>query len=66
MTTSARGLSLHVEVEPSAATGLHDVSYVQCELIRSVSRRRLVTRLGEVDGVARAAIAEITRVLLDH
>lgn len=66
MTTSARGLSLHVEVEPSAATGLHDVSYVQCELIRSVSRRRMVTRLGEVDDVARAAITEIVRVLLDH
>lgn len=43
LTTTDRGLSLHVEVEPHEATGLDEISYVQCELIRSVNRRRSST-----------------------
>lgn len=49
LTTKHRGLSLHVEVEATAATGLDTVSYVQCELIRSINRRRLAHRFGTVD-----------------
>src|SRR5437762_3380976 len=49
MTTRNRALSLHVEVDATDRTGLMDASYVQCELLRSVSRRRLVHRLGAVD-----------------
>jgi len=30
----------------SAATGLDEISYAQCELIRSINRNRLVHRLG--------------------
>jgi mRNA interferase MazF len=66
LTTARRGLSLHIEVEPTAATGLDETSYVQCELIRSVNRRRLVHRLGAVDGRTSAEVATIVRTLLDH
>ena len=37
----------HVEVDVDS--GLDEVSYVQCELLRSINRRRLVTQLGAVD-----------------
>lgn len=66
LTTVRRGLSLHVEVEPGATTGLHDVSYVQCELLRSVSTRRLVHQLGVVPPNVSAAVAWVLRALLDH
>ena len=66
LTTIRRGLSLHIEVEPSNATGLDDVSYVQCELIRSVNRRRLVHRLGAVDRATSRAVDDVVRTLLDH
>ncbi len=66
ITTSRRGLSIHVEVEPSATNGLDHTSYVQCELIRSVNRRRLVHRLGAIDPATSARIAIILKTLLNH
>ena len=66
LTTTRRGLSLHVEVEPSETTGLAEVSYVQCELLRSINRRRLVHRLGSVDLATSREIDNIVRTLLDH
>ena len=66
LTTTHRGLALHVEVEPTAATGLDDTSYVQCELLRSVNRRRLVHRLGAVDRVTSSRVADVVKTLLDH
>ena len=64
LTTSRRGLSLHVEVEPTAQSGLAAVSYVQCELIRSVNADRLVHRLGTVGVETSTQVADIVRSLL--
>ncbi len=66
LTTTSRGLSLHVEIEPTAHTGLDDTSYVQCELLRSVNRRRLVHYLGRIDTSSSDHISSIVRNLLDH
>jgi mRNA interferase MazF len=66
LTSISRGLSLHVEVEPSPDTGLDVVSYVQCELIRSINRRRLIHRLGEVGDHVSESVATILRTLLNH
>jgi len=66
LTTTRRGLSLHVEVEPSAGTGLDQSSYVQCEQLRSVNRRRLVHRLGTVDHEAGRQVHDVVKVLLGH
>lgn len=65
-TTTARGLSLHVELEPGEGTGLAEVRYAQCELLRSVNRRRLVHRLGAAHPVALARIDQVVRTLLSH
>lgn len=64
LTTTARGLSLHVEVEPSELTGLDEPSYVQCELLRSVSRRRLLHRLGSIDAATSDGVRAVLRTLL--
>lgn len=66
LTTTRRGLALHVEVEANRATGLREPSYVQCELLRSVSVERLTRRLGALDMVTLAAVDEVVRTLLDH
>lgn len=65
-TTSHRGLSLHVEIEPTDANGLHETSYVQCELLRSVNRKRLVHHLGHVDESISRAVETVVRTLLDY
>ncbi len=66
LTTTRRGLSLHVEVEASAATGLDEISYAQCELIRSINRNRLVHRLGAVDPETSRRVAAVVRTLLGY
>jgi mRNA interferase MazF len=66
LTTTKRELSLHLEVEASAATGLDEVSYIQCELLRSVNRNRLVHRLGTVDPETSRRVAAVVRTLLGY
>lgn len=66
LTTTFRGLSLHVEVPATATTGLRHTSYVQCELIRSINARRLVHRVGTIDSAISLEVVSIVRTLLNH
>lgn len=66
LTTTRYGLSLHVEIESGAETGLDETSYAQCELIRSINRRRLVHRLGQTDSGASRQAASVVKTLLNH
>ncbi len=66
LTTTRRGLSLHVEVEPTIRTGLDAVSYIQCELIRSVTANRLVRRLGSIGVDTSLEVGRIVRTLLGN
>jgi mRNA interferase MazF len=66
LTTARRGLSLHVEVEPSVDTGLDTTSYVQCELIRSINRNRLVHRLGGGPPDVNHQVETVLKTLLNH
>ena len=66
LTTTRRGLSLHVEVGATDTTGLDNTSYVQSELLRSINRRRLVHRLGTIDVATSDRVTEIVKTLLNH
>jgi mRNA interferase MazF len=66
LTTTHRGLALHIEVDPTEDTGLHVTSYVQCELLRSVNRRRLVHRLGALDRATSRHVSDVLKILLNH
>lgn len=67
LTTAHRDMPyLHVEIEPDDGNGLHEVSYAQCELLRSVSKRRLRHRLGDVEPSTSALIEEAVRDLLGY
>ena len=66
LTTTSRELSLHVEVEATADTGLDQTSYVQCELIRSVKRHRLIHRLGAVEPHISRQVTSIINTLLNY
>ena len=65
LTTAHRALSLHVQVEAHTDTGLDTTSYVQCELIRSVNRNRLVHRLGVIDSDIGNQVRIIAKTLLN-
>ncbi len=66
LTTTHRGLSLHIEVEANAETGLDETCFVQCELIRSINRDRLVHRLGVVDQATSRQVTDVVKTLLNH
>ncbi len=63
-TTTHRGLSSHVELDPGAS-GLDTVSYAKCEDVKSVSDQRLVGRLGIANDEAFVALSRALRFLLD-
>jgi mRNA interferase MazF len=66
LTTTRRGLSLHIEVESTAETGLATTSYIQCELIRSINRNRLVHRLGAISPAIRNQVTTVIKTLLNY
>ncbi len=66
LTTARRGLSLHIEVEATADTGLETTSYIQCELIRPINRTRLIHRLGAIGPDISGQIATVIKTLLNY
>ncbi len=66
LTTSRRVLSIHVEVEATAATGLNNTSYLQCELIRSVNQNRLIHRIGAISTDVSSNVAAVVKTLLNY
>ncbi|CAN5756431.1 hypothetical protein BH23ACT5_BH23ACT5_20840 [soil metagenome] len=66
LTTTRRGLSLHIEVEATADTGVDAICYIQCELIRSINRNRLVHRLGAVGPDVSSRVATVVKSLLNY
>ena len=66
LSTSVRGLPFHVEVEPTPQTGLDETSYAQCELMRSIARRRLVHRLGAISEQESRQITSVLKAFLGH
>ena len=64
ITTRSKRVRTHVELFPPEG-GLTNVSYVKCEDIRSVSKARLIRRLGKVSLQAMDSIQDRLRILLD-
>ncbi len=65
-TSTARQLSFHVEIPATPVSGLDESSYAQCEMIRSISKKRLRHRLGHATLDEARQIATIIQRLLGH
>lgn len=66
LTTTRRGLSLHIEVGPTDENGLDEAGYIQCELLRSINRKRLVHQLGAIDTDTSLRVASVVKTLLNY
>jgi len=66
LTATRRELSLHVELEPTNDNGLDETSYIQCELLRSINRKRLGHQLGTIDVDTSLRVASIVKTLLSY
>lgn len=49
VSTKGRSVPSHVAVQPSPQNGLSAVSYVKCEQIQTVSKERLLQKVGTLD-----------------
>lgn len=64
LTTKAKGIPFHVGVNPPEG-GLDRQSFIMCEAVRSISKERLVRRLGRVSQATLAEVEDRLRILLD-
>ena len=64
VTTRKKGIRSHVPIEPSKS-GLNKVSFIKCEDIRSVSKERLIHRLGKADQETLSQVEDKLRILMD-
>ncbi len=64
ITTRAKGIPFHVEVNPPEA-GLRERSFIKCEDVRSMSTGRLYRQWGAVSAETMAAVEDRLRILLE-
>jgi mRNA interferase MazF len=63
ITTKDKNIPLHIKLSPLEC-GLQETSYVKCEDIRSVSKQRLISKIGFVDTDTMKDIEDKVRILL--
>jgi mRNA interferase MazF len=64
LTTRDRRVPLHVPIEPPNG-GVTELSFIMCEMIRSISTGRLIRLLGTVDQPAMRVVEDRLRILQD-
>lgn len=64
VTRTRRDLPSQVEIEPEA-TGLQDLSYAKCEDVKSVSRDRLIHRIGGAPDDVLFRVTAVIRTLIE-
>jgi mRNA interferase MazF len=65
LTSTVRRFHSEITIEPDAENGLTSVSAAQCQHVRAISPRRILTVVGNVGTVVLAQIRETIAVLLD-
>lgn len=65
LTSTIRGYSTEVTLEPDSVNELTDRSAAQCQHIRSVSTTRVLVKRGHVGPMALAQIRELLALTLD-
>ena len=63
ITTTPRKIPSHLKIKPPDG-GLKKISYVKCDQIRTISKGRLVKRLGVISKSAMEDIGEVVKMIL--
>src|SRR5215470_5528996 len=62
ITSKAKGIPFHVSVNPPEG-GLNQLSFIKCEDVRSISKERLIQRLGVVTDQTLDEVEDRVRIL---
>jgi len=65
VSTKGKAVPFHVPVNPSGENGLLEKSYVKCEQILTISKERLIRRVGNLDDEGIEAIEAAIRLVLE-
>ena len=65
LTTTVRGYSSEVTIEPDSGNGLQATSAAQCQHVRAVATSRLGESLGNIGPLALSQVRDTLAVLLD-
>ena len=65
VSTKGKAVPFHVPVNPSEGNGLQEKSFVKCEQILTISKERLIHRVGCLDDERMEAIAAAIRRVLE-
>lgn len=64
ITSRQRGIRSHIAITPPEG-GLNMPSFIKCEDVRSISKERLIRRLGSVSSETMESVEATMRILLD-
>jgi len=64
ITTKEKGIPFHVRINPPEGS-LKEQSFIKCEDIRSISKDRLLSRIGTVSTATVEAVEDRIRILLN-
>mgnify|MGYP002338717033 CR=1 FL=1 len=63
ITSKYKGIPLHVPIKPEASQ-LPQKSYTKCEDIRSISKERLISKVGSIDNFVLSLVEDNLKILL--
>ena len=65
VSTKGKPIPFHVAITPNSINGLTETSFVKCEQVLTVSRERLVNKLGTIDEAKLKQINRAVRLVLE-
>jgi mRNA interferase MazF len=65
MNTKGRDIPFHIKVSPSKGNGLKSVSYIKCEQIITISKERLVEKIGTLEELYKEKVEEALKCVLN-
>ena len=49
VSTKGKPVSFHIEIKPSLSNALKEISYVKCEQVMTISKERLLNKIGALE-----------------
>ncbi|MCD6427177.1 MAG: type II toxin-antitoxin system PemK/MazF family toxin [Caldisericaceae bacterium] len=65
ISTKGRELPFHILIKPSSKNGLSKPSFIKCEQILTISKERLVKKIGELEPEETESVEEALQLVLD-
>jgi mRNA interferase MazF len=65
ISTKSSNQTIHIAINPNLSNGLKEKSYIKCEQIMTISKDRLITRMGSLDAEAMEEVFQTVSILVN-